>query len=79
MTRLAGVAVRDFLAGKRYVVDSEHARSYQDDRRMSSIPDLFTVGLVAEYVAWKLRRCASTDGNHRVVSPTSCEPASIDA
>ena len=26
----------------------------QNDRRLSAIEDLFTVGLVAEYVAWKL-------------------------
>ena len=25
-----------------------------DDRRLSSIPDLFTVDLVARYIAWKL-------------------------
>ena len=30
--------------------------SLQDDRRLSAIPDLFTVGLVAAYVAWKLDR-----------------------
>jgi acyl carrier protein len=28
--------------------------SLQTDRRLSAIPDLFTVGLVAAYVAWKL-------------------------
>ena len=28
--------------------------SLQDDRRLSAIPDLFTVCLVAEFVAWKL-------------------------
>jgi len=28
--------------------------SLQDDRRLSAITDLFTVGLVAAYVAWKL-------------------------
>lgn len=31
--------------------------SYQDDRRMSSVPDLITVGLVATYIAWKLGCC----------------------
>ena len=30
--------------------------SLQDDRRLSAISDLFTVGLVAAYVAWKLDR-----------------------
>ena len=28
--------------------------NFQDDRRVTAIPDLFTVGLVAAYVAWKL-------------------------
>jgi acyl carrier protein len=28
--------------------------SFQDSRPLSTIPDLFTVGLVAAYVAWKL-------------------------
>jgi acyl carrier protein len=28
--------------------------NFQDDRRVTAIPDLFTVGLVATYVAWKL-------------------------
>ena len=28
--------------------------SLQNDRRLSAIPDLFTAGLVARYVAWKL-------------------------
>lgn len=28
--------------------------SLQNDRPLTAIPDLFTVGLVAEYVAWKL-------------------------
>jgi acyl carrier protein len=30
----------------------------ESDRRLSNIPDLFTVGLVSRYVAWKLSRGA---------------------
>jgi acyl carrier protein len=30
--------------------------SFKYDRRLSAVPDLFTVGLVADYVAWKLGR-----------------------
>jgi acyl carrier protein len=40
--------------------------SYQDDRRMSSVSDLITVGLVAKYIAWKLGCCA---GAERVPTP----------
>src|SRR5881275_381027 len=28
--------------------------AFEQDRRLSAVPDLFTVGLVARYVAWKL-------------------------
>jgi acyl carrier protein len=29
---------------------------WESDRRLSAVPDLFTVGLVSRYVAWKLGR-----------------------
>jgi len=28
--------------------------SFESDRRLSAVPDLFTVGLVTRYIAWKL-------------------------
>jgi acyl carrier protein len=34
--------------------------AYQVDRQMGAVPDFFTVGLVAKYIAWKLGR-AGTD------------------
>jgi acyl carrier protein len=39
------------------------------DRRLSAVPDLFTVGLVAGYVAWKLNHDAgaSRDGHEPAV------------
>jgi acyl carrier protein len=32
--------------------------AFDQDRRLTAVPDLFTVGLVARYVAWKLGQCA---------------------
>jgi acyl carrier protein len=32
---------------------------FEGDRRLSAVPDLFTVGLITRYVAWKLERGAS--------------------
>jgi acyl carrier protein len=34
--------------------------AFDRDRRLSAVPDLFTVGLVARYVAWKLDPSADT-------------------
>lgn len=36
--------------------------SLKNDRRLSAVPDLFTVGLVAAYVAWKLGRACEKTG-----------------
>jgi acyl carrier protein len=33
--------------------------AFDQDRRMTAVPDLFTVGLVVQYVAWKLDQAAS--------------------
>jgi acyl carrier protein len=33
---------------------------FDGDRRLSAVPDLFTVGLVTRYIAWKLGRGAGT-------------------
>lgn len=38
--------------------------SLKDDRRLGAVPDLFTVGLVAAYVAWKLGRGDSRTKSH---------------
>jgi acyl carrier protein len=27
---------------------------FEDDRRLAAVPDLFTVGLITQYIAWKL-------------------------
>jgi acyl carrier protein len=36
--------------------------SFAGDRRVSAIPDLFTVGLVTRFIAWKLGEGAKMDG-----------------
>jgi acyl carrier protein len=42
--------------------------AFERDRRLGAVPDLFTVGLVAEYVAWKLRPDAGA-GSRVVTAP----------
>ena len=47
---------------------------FASDRRLSAVPDLFTVGLMNDYVAWKLGQGASTDGNGCPSVPASPSP-----
>ena len=37
-------------------------RTFDQDRRLSAVTDLFTVGLVARYIAWKLEHAAGANG-----------------
>jgi acyl carrier protein len=39
--------------------------AFDQDRRLSAITDLFTVGLVARYIAWKLDRGVAAGANHK--------------
>jgi acyl carrier protein len=39
--------------------------SFEHDRRLSAVPDLFTVDLVANYVAWKLGGGTGSEKNSR--------------
>src|SRR5262249_12521619 len=52
--------------------------SFQGDRRLITLPDLFTVGLLTRYVAWRLSPGAGTDrdGHSRVLSTSSPSPGS---
>jgi acyl carrier protein len=43
-----------------------HFDAFDQDRRLSAVPDLFTVGLVAGYVAWKL---GQDGGNEPATKP----------
>ena len=44
--------------------------AFDQDRRVTAVPDLFTVGLVARYIAWKLGKSADA-------SPTRAETVSL--
>src|SRR5262249_36378236 len=45
--------------------------AFERDRRLSAVPDLFTVGLVARYVAWKFDQSAGAGpDDHGAVRPT---------
>jgi acyl carrier protein len=45
------------------------------DRRLSAVPELFTVGLVSRYVAWKLGRGAGADRDGRRPVPVAGSPS----
>lgn len=45
---------------------------FDRDRRLSAVPDLFTVGLVARYIAWKLNQ--SIEGRANVTAKSSDRP-----
>jgi acyl carrier protein len=51
---------------------------FEGDRRLSAVPDLFTVGLLSRYVAWKLGRGAGADrdGHGSVLVTGSSSPGS---
>src|SRR5438067_4264810 len=44
--------------------------AFDQDRRLTAVPDLFTVGLVTRYIAWKLGKSADA-------SPTRAETISV--
>src|SRR5947209_8485602 len=37
--------------------------AFDQDRRLTTVPDLFTVGLVTRYIAWKLDQCGEAGPN----------------
>ena len=45
--------------------------AFDHDRRLSAVRDLFTVGLVARYVAWKLGQGAKTSADDTGAIPTN--------
>src|SRR6516165_7181904 len=46
--------------------------SFDKDRRLSVVTDLFTVGLVTRYIAWKLGQDVGAGANGTSVVPFSC-------
>jgi acyl carrier protein len=43
--------------------------AFEKDRRLSAVSDLFTVGLVSRYVAWKLGQARPEQGRSQVLHP----------
>jgi acyl carrier protein len=50
--------------------------AFEGDRRLSAVPDLFTVGLLSRYVAWKLGRDGQTDPDGSLPVTGSSSPGS---
>jgi acyl carrier protein len=47
---------------------------FEGDRRLSAVPDLFTVGLITRYVAWKLGNGAGADRGAAASAPGAGNP-----
>jgi acyl carrier protein len=52
--------------------------NFAGDRRVSAIPDLFTVDLVTRFIAWKLNQGAKMDGANNGAVPSSSSPGGSD-
>jgi acyl carrier protein len=61
---LDGKLTEKGLAELRTRLPFASLRAYGDDQPMEALPDLLTVGLVVEYVAWKLGPHAGRNGSH---------------
>jgi acyl carrier protein len=66
------------LAELRSCMPHADLSGFEGDRRLSAVPDLFTVGLVSSYVAWKLDRDSQVDrdGHECVLGTGSSSPGS---
>ena len=64
------------LAELRSCIPHADLSAFEGDRRLSAVPDLFTVGLVTSYVASKLGRDtqADRDGHESVLGTGSSSP-----
>jgi acyl carrier protein len=49
--------------------------AFDRDRRLSGVPNLFTVGLLARYLAWKLGEGAGAGSNRQGPVPAPCPAA----
>jgi hypothetical protein len=52
-------------------------RAFDQDRRLATVPDLFTVGLVVQYVAWKLGQSAGPGPNGPGAIPVTSNASSV--
>jgi hypothetical protein len=51
--------------------------AFDHDRRLTAVPDLFTVGLLARYVAWKLGQHAGAGPNGAGAIPATFNASSV--
>ena len=51
--------------------------SFDRDRQLSAVPDLFTVDLITRYIAWKLAQGAGTGPNGAAAVPVLPGPATV--
>src|SRR6478672_9605842 len=50
---------------------------FDQDRRLTAVPDLFTVGLVVRYVEWKLGKCVDAGPNGAGAIPLTSSASSV--
>jgi acyl carrier protein len=62
------------LAELRSHMPYANLSGFEGDRRLSAVPDLFTVGLITRYVAWKLGRGAGVDRDGAASAPVTGNP-----
>jgi hypothetical protein len=54
-------------------------QAFDKDRRVSSVPDLFTVDLVSRCIAWKLAQSVETGSSAIVMNQVTHEPVQESA
>jgi acyl carrier protein len=69
-----GVVTDRGLAELRARLPFADLAGFEGDRRLSAVPDLFTVGLVTKYVAWKLANGGGADRGGHGPAPESAGP-----
>ena len=51
--------------------------AFDRDRRLTAVPDLFTVGLMVRYVEWKLGKCVEVGPNGAGAIPVTSNASSV--
>src|SRR5262249_32655152 len=51
--------------------------AFDQDRRLIAVPHLFTVGLVTQYIAWKLSQCLEVGPNGAGAIPVTFNASSV--
>ena len=51
--------------------------AFDQNRRLTAVPDLFTVGLLVRYVEWKLGQCVEAGPNGAAAIPVASDASSV--